>query len=62
MSYLNIIAVGPECVVREVWLVVVDDDDGTDRGVGVDEEAVSPSRSLVSLSTFAVSQQEESIG
>ena len=53
-------SVGSEREVEGVPVVGPDVDDGTDLGVGVDEETVS--RSRVNLSTSAVSQHEESIG
>ena len=63
LIYLNTTdSVGPEGDVGEVPVVGSDAADGTDFGVGVDEEAVRPSRSRVNLSTSAVFRHEESIG
>ena len=61
--YLDTVAfVVPEGEVGKVPVVRLDVEDGTELGVGVNEVAVSPSRSRVNLSTLAVSQQDESIG
>ena len=57
-----IIAVGPEWVVGEVRVVGVDEVEGSDHGVGADEEPARPSRIWVNLSTSVISQHEESMG
>ena len=63
LIYLDATAsVGPEREVGRVPVVGSDVEDGTDLGGGVGEEAAIPSRRRVNLSTFAVSQHDESIG
>ncbi len=52
LIYLDTTAsVGPEREVGRVPVVGLDVEDGTDLNVGVDEDAVAPSRSYVSCST-----------
>ena len=55
-------AVGPEWDVEDVLEVGLGVVDGTDLGVGIEEELVRPSLISVNFSTSVVSQHDESMG